>query len=560
MKKGSSLVLILLICSFWGAFLRIEVVKAESKTIVVPDDYSRIQEAVDATNEGDSVFVKSGTYNESVYIDVAISLIGEDPATTTIIGDMRLNGTVVLIQHNNVNVTGFSIQPSAYSWTRRGVHLLQVSYCNVFGNIIQKNEEGIWLFGSSSNNITGNIVIGANFGGYTSCGISVHCSPSNWIYGNVVKDNKVGVSLDDSPDNTFYNNTITNNLQAGLDVNSDSNSILENTIEDNLEYGIQMSGINNVLKGNKLNNNPVNFEIDPKLRVDFYNSNFANDVDSSNIIEGKPIIYWLNKQDQTVPEDASLVVLVNCKNIIVENLHLSKNPVAIILVSTVDSKVTNNCVDAADYVIFVHNSSGNTIANNLVSNGGIGIFLHYSTQNELIENTVIDASNGITLEASEENFIDGNIILECKWGIGFGGSDNNTVRKNVVTECESLALTIWDNSSQNMFYLNTFINNTRNLQEPREWAPVLPLNIWDNGTVGNYWSNYNGTDNTGDGIGDTPYVIDKINQDNYPLTEPYAIPEFPSWSPMLIALVAVVAVAITYRQKLSKSNKGGSTP
>ena len=63
MKKGSSLVLILLLCFVWGAFLRIEVVKADSKTIVVPDDYSTIQEAVDATNEGDSVFVTSGTYN-----------------------------------------------------------------------------------------------------------------------------------------------------------------------------------------------------------------------------------------------------------------------------------------------------------------------------------------------------------------------------------------------------------------------------------------------------------------------------------------------------------------
>jgi nitrous oxidase accessory protein NosD len=42
-------------------------------------------------------------------------------------------------------------------------------------------------------------------------------------------------------------------------------------------------------------------------------------------------------------------------------------------------------------------------------------------------------------------------------------------------------------------------------------------NAWDNGLEGNYWSNYNGGDSNGDGIGDTPYIIDQDNQDNYPL-------------------------------------------
>jgi len=35
------------------------------------------------------------------------------------------------------------------------------------------------------------------------------------------------------------------------------------------------------------------------------------------------------------------------------------------------------------------------------------------------------------------------------------------------------------------------------------------------------------------------------------------IPEFPSWTPMMITLIAVVAMTAIYRQKLSKSNKKG---
>jgi len=68
-----------------------------------------------------------------------------------------------------------------------------------------------------------------------------------------------------------------------------------------------------------------------------------------------------------------------------------------------------------------------------------------------------------------------------------------------------------------------------------DWTAELwdSRNIWDNGypSGGNYWSNYNGTDlysgpcqnvTGSDGIGDTPYVIDANNQDNYPLMKPYS--------------------------------------
>jgi len=92
----------------------------------------------------------------------------------------------------------------------------------------------------------------------------------------------------------------------------------------------------------------------------------------------------------------------------------------------------------------------------------------------------------------------------------------------------------------------------------------ISSNNWDYESMGNYWSNYNGTDENNDGIGDTPYVIstspeDYGDADSYPLMEPVddtVIPEFPSWTPLLIMLVAVVAVAVIYRCCLHKHDRG----
>ena len=73
-----------------------------------------------------------------------------------------------------------------------------------------------------------------------------------------------------------------------------------------------------------------------------------------------------------------------------------------------------------------------------------------------------------------------------------------------------------------------------------------PINYWDNGQQGNFWSDYNGIDNNNDGIGDTPYIIDENNSDNFPLMMPYVTsPSEPELFPTTFVVVAViVSVAV----------------
>jgi hypothetical protein len=89
-------------------------------------------------------------------------------------------------------------------------------------------------------------------------------------------------------------------------------------------------------------------------------------------------------------------------------------------------------------------------------------------------------------------------------------SNNNTIMRNNIT----LDL---DASYSNIFFENNF------------WKRIYVYNegnFWDNGSVGNYWSGYEGVDANGDGISDTPYVINANDQDCFPLMNPWD-PEIP---------------------------------
>jgi hypothetical protein len=86
----------------------------------------------------------------------------------------------------------------------------------------------------------------------------------------------------------------------------------------------------------------------------------------------------------------------------------------------------------------------------------------------------------------------------------------------------------------------------------------VSTNTWNE----NYWSDYNGTDNDKNGLGDTPYVINEKNADNRPLMAeasisgelPELIPEFPSWI-ILPLLIAATLFAIGIKKKhLLKGN------
>ena len=166
MKKIRAAVVFFLLFMTLVSCQNIKHANAESRTIVVPDDYTSIQEAIDNANEGDMVFVKAGIYYENLNIKKSLILLGENRDTTII--DGRKTGTVFNVTQNSVKISGFTIQNSSYSLESElapppidaGIILFSnVQSCNITGNCIINNKNGILFFWASFNNVAGNKII-----------------------------------------------------------------------------------------------------------------------------------------------------------------------------------------------------------------------------------------------------------------------------------------------------------------------------------------------------------------------------------------------------------------
>ncbi|RLF43634.1 MAG: hypothetical protein DRN17_05985, partial [Thermoplasmata archaeon] len=71
-----------------------------------PNNYTKIQDAIDDADDGDKIFVYSGVYTETVTVSESIVLAGEDKYSTVIYG----NETVLKIVCDGVTIQSFSIK------------------------------------------------------------------------------------------------------------------------------------------------------------------------------------------------------------------------------------------------------------------------------------------------------------------------------------------------------------------------------------------------------------------------------------------------------------------
>lgn len=156
-----------------------------------------------------------------------------------------------------------------------------------------------------------------------------------------------------------------------------------------------------------------------------------------------------------------------------------------------------------------------------------GIHLFNSSNNEISGNMIVSNNGaGIGLdEASVGNRISGNKVESNQYdGIYISESKDNLLVRNRIANNGGYGIYMFHSlSHDNRIYHNSFLNNVGNANAYDEGR-----NHWDNGSQGNYWTDYTGVDADRDGIGDTPYLIpseeNEGNIDRYPLMEPFVAP------------------------------------
>ncbi len=219
--------------------------------------------------------------------------------------------------------------------------------------------------------------------------------------------------------------------------------------------------------------------------------------------------------------------------------------------------VKNIKVDSWGAGIYYGNIRNGRIINTNVSNSFYGILLSFSNNSELISNYVFKNRNGIYIESSNNNMISMNKASNNKWlywwywrsyyigyGISLISSSENTIYNNNISYNHDNGFYLDYGSKGNIIYRNNIMNNS-----PQALSNSIE-NFWDSGYPdgGNYWSDYNGIDSNGDGIGDTPYNIsgDAGAKDRYPFMKENGwmtpIPPVPELSTMVLMSVGLLGL------------------
>lgn len=514
MEKDIAIALIIVSLLASGVF-SILPAQANFKPAPLPHTYIQSDGSINPSSapisRNGNVYTLTGNLNGTV-LDIRRSNAVVDGAGFSIPG-IGFDYSIILTGVNNVTIKNFKILNRNI-----GIHLNASSYCTITGNRISDGSYGIWLTDHSNGNV---------------------------ISGNSVDDCFYSIYLDHSRNNVLRNNSVVGYKLSLLPVSGQNLAVIGDVLED-----------------------------------------FINDVDASNSVNGKPMYYWVNKQNAEVPPNAGCVALVNCTSITVQNQHLIQNKYGVLLAWTTASTVRENIMENNAVGIYLFQSSCNTIANNSVSssngiedneghgiriqssynniisgnnvnsNQGAGICVSQSPGTRLLDNNVTgNTRTGITIINNSNQFVVFRNFLSGNMGVTLRVADctDGAIVGNNITKNFYFALYLTGSLHGNSIYGNSFDDNGFDLDKdgindiPQVYvSSTIASPAWDNGTIGNYWSDYltlypKASEIGASGIGDLPYVIDYYNIDHCPLMAPMdasnisipeiAIPPLPTPTP-----------------------------
>jgi len=327
MKKTIFLIIAILLFSITIAVFFNNSINVKAKTINVNYDgsaeYTSIQEAINASSDGDTVYVHSGTYYENIIIprSKSITLQGENKYTTIVDGEKE--GSIFFVNADYVKITGFTIRHSgvggSYPDYFAGINL-RTHDITITDNIIENNVYGITssYYDTQTYGYPGqrcdNLSIYDNILENNSYGIDLNGVYYADVYNNIflnqidTAESKTGgdaINIGGCEYCMIYNNKITNCVEAFNIYNSGNNSIYLNEITNISKNGFYLwPGHYNKIVGNTIKDSHLGIHLDynSKHNTIFLN-NFINNTEDliqdynsrdNKIDNGQYGNYWSN--------------------------------------------------------------------------------------------------------------------------------------------------------------------------------------------------------------------------------------------------------------------------
>ncbi|NJE49627.1 right-handed parallel beta-helix repeat-containing protein [Thermococcus sp. 9N3] len=363
---------------------------------------------------------------------------------------------------SNVTVAGNFLDGNLYS----GISLNRADKNNVSNNEIHNvlRGDGVYVWNSTLNVVTGNRIVNTG-----EDGIQLQFSPGNLLAGNYVEHGNIstsqGISVYESPGTVAVNNTVTK-VNNGIYLFSKSHN---SRIERNVVYGVG-AGV---------------------VAIDSVNVSISGNAISDLLRQG--------------------LVVQNLTNFTVQsNRFLNATYNGVEVYSSSNGRLLSNVfANSSGGSLQADNSTGLVIAGNRMENTNVGVALRCGVHDSIVEdNVMVGNVKGFWLWEVYNNTFVNNTVVNSSWtGVYMYNSTGNVFYLNVFKNDQNViadnSLAIW-HSPQQISY--DYVNGTI----------IVPGSQFTN-YLGNYWSDYYGSDANGDGVGDVPYIIDSENRDDYPL-------------------------------------------
>ncbi len=343
-------------------------------------------------------------------------------------------------------------------------------YIQYAENIVLKNntasnnpDRGIQLDRCPNSTLKYNVANDNSYGIYLG-----YCENSTLVDSRVTNHSRNGLYLTQSPNCTVRNNYVTNSGDYGVYMFYCSNSTVENNIVTNSDddglylYKIQDSLIKNNTVSNSKTYGSYSVVCHNSVFVDnkyinggfyFYESTLVNSLKLNvinNTVNGKPLVFWENKTQTTVPFGAGQIILVNCTSI----------------------EITNQSISNASIGVFALFSTHLDISDNDIQGNLDGIYLKLDNDTTCYNNELSNNDDGIVVQSCAGNItVRDNIIIDCLLnGISFSYSGNCTILNNQFKNC-------------GLYFSGT---------EPNDFIPASMSNNLVNGKPVLYWENVTG--------------------------------------------------------------------